>query len=296
MFTHGCCSHPQTPLGDPPSSGCASRGVLNNPHQQTQHQRWYTMANPASLAGCRLPLSAAWLCCVGGGGGSTAATVGFNKSIVFGNCLKGLGFISEREERGLLRWDVGAAGFAVTIRPPKDPCLLFDHFSTQCVCVCLCVFACAIFTAGVCAFLCFQAAHKHPAAPPPTSTFQPVQQLCCAFVCLTQERGLDKEASRDVPMTGRAALPLLLLFQAGGVTNSTQRRGVEGTLEIRRPLSTPPPAPAGGRWLLGPTRRRPRPAATSVNASLTPPGGDACVLHGGQPLRLLSGSTLAHAR
>lgn len=39
------------------------------------------------------------------------------------------------EERGLLRWDVGAAGFSVIVRPSKDWCLLFDSFNIQRVCV-----------------------------------------------------------------------------------------------------------------------------------------------------------------
>lgn len=46
------------------------------------------------------------------------------------------------EERGLLRWDVGAARFSVNAGPSKDWCLLFDSFNIQCVGACVCIRVC----------------------------------------------------------------------------------------------------------------------------------------------------------
>lgn len=77
-------------------------------------------------------------------GGATA--VGFNKSIVFGSCLKGLGFILEccccccrgcGRREGYCAGTWGPARFSVIAGPSKDWCLLFDSFNIQCVCVCV---------------------------------------------------------------------------------------------------------------------------------------------------------------
>ena len=79
-----------------------------------------------------------------------ASAVGFNKSIVFGSCLKGLGFILEcrccrcccfcgcGRREGYCAGTRGRLGSVSMQGPSKDWSLLFDSFNIQCVHACVC--------------------------------------------------------------------------------------------------------------------------------------------------------------
>lgn len=130
-----------------------------------------------------------------GGAAAAAAAVGFNKSIVFASCLKGLGFILEPPPPLLLPWmweerraiALGRGGGWVQCHceaPPRSGayCLIvsiYNVFARGCFGGWLRAFSPLVMRARVCKFLPFLSSALTPPPPPQIADAAKVAEQAC---------------------------------------------------------------------------------------------------------------------